>query len=49
MPRASQHRELGISHSARASLYIYNTEQEIDAFVEALESTLEMFSQMEML
>ena len=40
------HRELGISHSARASLYIYNTEAEIDAFVEALGSTLDMFGGM---
>ena len=40
------HRELGISHSARASLHIYNTEAEIDAFVEALGSTLDMFGGM---
>jgi len=41
------HRELGISHSARASLYIYNTEEEVDAFVEALGATLDMFASME--
>ena len=33
-------------HSARASLYIYNTEAEVDAFVAALGSTLDMFGGM---
>ena len=42
------HRELGASGSARASLYIYNTEEEIDAFVDALGATLDMFAQMGM-
>ena len=40
------HRELGIAGSCRASLYIYNTEAEVDAFVEALGSTLDMFGGM---
>ena len=37
------HREFGISHSARASLYFYNTKEEIDFFVEKLEETLSFF------
>lgn len=37
------HRELGIAGSCRASLYIYNTEAEVDAFVEALQTNLDMF------
>jgi len=40
------HRELGIAGSCRASLYIYNTEAEIDAFVEALQTNLDMFTGM---
>jgi len=38
------HRELGASGSARASLYIYNTEAEVDQLVTSLESTLDMFA-----
>jgi cysteine desulfurase/selenocysteine lyase len=38
------HRELGIAGSCRASLYIYNTEAEVDAFIEALKSNLDMFA-----
>ena len=38
------HRELGIAGSARASLYVYNTEEEIDTFVDALQANLEMFA-----
>jgi len=34
------HRALGYSHSARASLYFYNTKDEIDAFIEILKETL---------
>ena len=37
------HRELGINASARASLYIYNTPEEVDTFVGALEETLQFF------
>ena len=38
------HRELGMAGSCRASLYIYNTEAEIDTFIEALQSNLAMFA-----
>ncbi len=34
------HRALGHSHSARASLYFYNTKEDVDDFVAALEATL---------
>ena len=34
------HHALGISSSARASPYIYNTEAEVDNFVEALNSVI---------
>jgi len=37
------HKALGYSHSARASLYFYNTKEEIDYFVEKLEETLAFF------
>lgn len=37
------HRELGISHSARASLYFYNTREEVELFIEKLEETLQFF------
>eukprot|EP00966_Prymnesium_polylepis_P176685 4091090-Prymnesium_polylepis.2 len=48
-PRAHRplHRELGAAGSARASLYVYNTVEEVDAFVEAMRSTLEMFSELD--
>ena len=38
------HRALGYSHSARASLYFYNTKEDVDAFITALESTIGFFS-----
>ncbi len=38
------HRALGYSHSARASLYFYNTKEDVDAFIHALESTIGFFS-----
>jgi len=41
------HDALGVSSSARASLYIYNTEAEVDALVAALRSTLDMFASLE--
>ncbi|GIL46753.1 hypothetical protein Vafri_3659 [Volvox africanus] len=40
------HRELGVSASARASAYIYNTEAEVDRFVEALTDTIKFFDDM---
>ena len=41
------HRIFNASGSARASLYFYNTRQEIDAFVSALKSTIEFFKSMD--
>lgn len=38
------HRACGISHSARASLYIYNTKTDIDCFIEHLEKTISFFT-----
>ncbi|BAZ44515.1 cysteine desulfurase [Chondrocystis sp. NIES-4102] len=40
------HRIFNASGSARASLYFYNTRAEIDAFIEALKSTIEFFQSM---
>lgn len=38
------HQELGISGgSARASLYVYSTKEDVDAFITSLEATLKMF------
>ncbi len=34
------HRALGYSHSARASLYFYNTKEEVDSFISILKETL---------
>lgn len=36
------HRELGISSSARASLYIYNTMGDVDVFIEALKGAVDI-------
>eukprot|EP00586_Coscinodiscus_wailesii_P018552 CAMPEP_0172501106 /NCGR_PEP_ID=MMETSP1066-20121228/146159_1 /TAXON_ID=671091 /ORGANISM="Coscinodiscus wailesii, Strain CCMP2513" /LENGTH=495 /DNA_ID=CAMNT_0013275711 /DNA_START=54 /DNA_END=1541 /DNA_ORIENTATION=+ len=41
------HKALGYSHSARASLYFYNTKQDVDVFIEKLEETLAFFRNME--
>lgn len=41
------HQVLGISHSARASLYIYNTKEDVDKFVEKLDSTVKFFRNLE--
>ena len=41
------HRELGIPASARASPYLYNTHAEIDSFIEALQSSIKFFTDME--
>merc|ERR1712194_415260 len=38
------HQVCGISHSARASLYIYNTKADIDSFIEHLENTINFFT-----
>jgi cysteine desulfurase/selenocysteine lyase len=40
------HRYLGVSSTARASLYFYNTREEIDAFIVALKETIDFFSGM---
>ena len=37
------HSILGVSSTARASLYFYNTREEIDAFIQALQETIEFF------
>ena len=42
------HQHLNVGASARASLYIYNTTQEIDAFVEALRDTVDFFTSFKM-
>ncbi len=42
------HRALGIPASARASPYMYNTQSEIDSFIEALESSIKFFTDMDM-
>jgi cysteine desulfurase/selenocysteine lyase len=38
------HDKLGVSASARASFYIYNTEAEVDALVDALDEARELFA-----
>jgi cysteine desulfurase/selenocysteine lyase len=38
------HRILGVSSTARASLYFYNTREEIDIFIAALKDTIEFFA-----
>ncbi|MBF2056060.1 MAG: SufS family cysteine desulfurase [Cyanobacterium sp. T60_A2020_053] len=40
------HRYLNISGSARASLYFYNTTEEIDLFIDALKETISFFQEM---
>ncbi|HAX85010.1 MAG TPA: cysteine desulfurase [Cyanobacteria bacterium UBA11370] len=37
------HRVLGVPGTARASLYFYNTKEEIDAFIVALKETIDFF------
>ncbi|GAB2220835.1 hypothetical protein Droror1_Dr00008511 [Drosera rotundifolia] len=39
------HRHLGINASARASLYFYNTKDDVDYFIEALKDTITFFSE----
>ncbi|KAG0584054.1 hypothetical protein KC19_3G181300 [Ceratodon purpureus] len=38
------HRYLGINASARASLYFYNTTDEVDTFIKGLKDTIDFFS-----
>ncbi|XP_077217291.1 cysteine desulfurase 1, chloroplastic-like [Tasmannia lanceolata] len=38
------HRFLGINSSARASLYFYNTKEDVDAFVQGLKDTVNFFT-----
>lgn len=38
------HQACGISHSARASLYVYNTKDDVDYFIEHLENTIAFFT-----
>jgi cysteine desulfurase / selenocysteine lyase len=38
------HRILGVSGTARASLYFYNSREEIDAFIAALKDTIDFFA-----
>lgn len=38
------HRHLGVSSTARASLYFYNTREEIDTFIAALKDTIAFFA-----
>ncbi|KAL0038000.1 hypothetical protein WJX79_009172 [Trebouxia sp. C0005] len=42
------HRALGIPASARASPYLYNTQSEIDSFIEALQSSIKFFTDVDM-
>jgi len=37
------HRKLGLSASTRASFYLYNDRDDVDAFVDGLEETLHLF------
>ena len=37
------HRALGVSSSARASLYFYNTKEDVDYFIQALNDTVSFF------
>lgn len=37
------HQALGYSHSARASLYFYNTKEDIDKFIESLQGSIKFF------
>jgi cysteine desulfurase/selenocysteine lyase len=38
------HRKLGVKSSARASFYFYNTREEVDRLIEAMEKTRAFFS-----
>jgi cysteine desulfurase/selenocysteine lyase len=38
------HDKLGVAASARASFYIYNTREEVDRLIDALEDARELFA-----
>eukprot|EP00741_Cyanophora_paradoxa_P025565 tig00000383_g24670.t1 len=38
------HKELGVSHSARASLHFYNTREDVDRFIKALADAVDFFT-----
>mmetsp|Transcript_36412 Transcript_36412/g.55955 ORF Transcript_36412/g.55955 Transcript_36412/m.55955 type:complete len:240 (-) Transcript_36412:3025-3744(-) len=40
------HRAMGYSHSSRASLYFYNNKEDVDAFIQQLEETIQFFNSM---
>ncbi len=40
------HRELGVNASARASLYLYSTAEDVDRFIEALKDSVSFFREM---
>ena len=40
------HRKLGINASARASLYLYSTAQDVDRFIQALNESVAFFREM---
>ncbi|CAG9460771.1 unnamed protein product [Pedinophyceae sp. YPF-701] len=42
------HRELGVPASARASLYVYNTREEVDMFVDGLKEAVSFFRELGM-
>lgn len=42
------HRHLGIASSVRASPYIYNTQADVDAFIDALKDSINFFTEMGM-
>ncbi len=39
-------RYLGVSSSARASAYIYNTPEEVDVFIDTLKDTIQFFREL---
>ncbi|XP_026442932.1 cysteine desulfurase 1, chloroplastic-like [Papaver somniferum] len=39
------HRHLDVNSSARASLYFYNTKEDVDTFIEALKDAINFFKQ----
>eukprot|EP00542_Grammatophora_oceanica_P003561 CAMPEP_0194062830 /NCGR_PEP_ID=MMETSP0009_2-20130614/78683_1 /TAXON_ID=210454 /ORGANISM="Grammatophora oceanica, Strain CCMP 410" /LENGTH=500 /DNA_ID=CAMNT_0038714723 /DNA_START=86 /DNA_END=1588 /DNA_ORIENTATION=+ len=41
------HQALGYSHSCRASLYFYNTKEEVDKFIDALQGSINYFEELQ--